>query len=82
VDTYDGIHLRPLTIYCNMSADAAWNRLANSILQLEEQVDLLRKHVDTLVDDPLFDGLSAVTRGVEGAANECKQSFEDYKQKK
>jgi hypothetical protein len=46
------------------------------------QVDLLRKHVDTLVDDPLFDGLSTITRGVEGAASECKQSFEDYKQKK
>jgi len=64
-----------------MSVEQAWNRLGNSILELEEQVELLRKHVDTLVDNPVFDGLSIFTRNVERAANECKQSFEDYKQK-
>jgi len=65
-----------------MSAEAASDRLGNSILNLEEQVRLLRKHVDTLVNSPVFDGLSAVTRDVEHAANECKESFDNYKQKK
>ncbi len=65
-----------------MSAEGALNRLDYCILELEEQVKLLRKHVDTLVDNPVFDGISVVTRNVEQAANECRQSYEDYKQKK
>jgi hypothetical protein len=56
-----------------MSAEAASNRLGNSILNLEEQARLLRKHVDTLVNSSEYDELSAVTRDVEHAANECKE---------
>ncbi len=65
-----------------MSAEGALNRLGYSILELEERVKLLRKHVDTLVKNPVFDGLSVVTRDVEHAAYECRQSFEVYKQRK
>ncbi len=61
-----------------MRAEATSNHLGNSILNLQEQIRLLRKHVDTLVNNPVFDGLSAVTRDVKHAANECKESFEDY----